>query len=81
MLRLLVKHPHADAIFLFGMYRGVYNNGGSGGSINDGLDEDFLMQMAEFLGAFMEANLGRVLGVGEICKNNGGGEHAAFFFC
>lgn len=37
----------------------------SEGSIRPGLEEDFLMQMAEFLGAFMEANLGRVLGMGE----------------
>lgn len=37
----------------------------SGGSIRKGLDEHFLLEMAEFLGAFMEANLGRVLGMGE----------------
>lgn len=37
----------------------------SGGSIRPGLDDDFLMQMAEFLGVFMEVNLGRVLGMGE----------------
>lgn len=43
----------------------------SEGSIRPGLEEDFLMQMAEFLGAFMEANLGRVLGMGEICMIDG----------
>lgn len=37
----------------------------SGGSIRAGLNDNFLMQMAEFMGAFMEANLGRVLGMGK----------------
>lgn len=37
----------------------------SDGSIRAGLDEHFLLEMTEFLGAFMEANLGRVLWMGE----------------
>ncbi|CAN0149336.1 unnamed protein product, partial [Pylaiella littoralis] len=44
----------------------------SEGSIRPGLEEDFLMQMAEFLGAFMEANLGRVLGMGTGTSGAGG---------
>lgn len=51
LTRVAARHPRHDDY--------------SDGSIRPGLEEDFLMQMAEFLGAFMEANLGRVLGMGE----------------
>ncbi|CAM9999012.1 unnamed protein product, partial [Ascophyllum nodosum] len=48
----------------------------SGGTIRPGLNDDFLMQMAEFLGAFMEANLGRVLGMGGVSSGGGGVDDA-----